>query len=296
MNMNAMMEKASGFLHKTGFTMKKHAPEILIFTGIGLGAAGAVKACFATVKAHQEIQESKELIDGIHQIEEEGKDKEGKPYTPEQAKKDLATVYLHTGVQMAKLYWPSAVLGGASVTCILSANNIFKSRNAALAAAYATISSSFKGYRGRVAKRWGEEAEREIRYNIVHEEVKETVIDEETGKKKTVKKTVAKCEKIDEAYCDYWRFFDKETAKAYEPSSSYNDMFLTSQQNLANQRLRAFGYLYLNDVYDELGIEKTQAGQAVGWIYDEDNPTGDNYIDFRVTKVMVQDENGQLVE
>lgn len=295
MNMSNMMEKASGLIHKAGFMMKQHSPEILVISGIGLGVFGTVKACKATVKAHEKIQESKELIEGIHQIEADGKDREGNDYDSEQAKRDLATVYLHTGAEMAKLYWPSVTLGAASVTCILSANHILKSRNAALAAAYATIDNSFRGYRSRVAKRWGEEAEREIRYNIVNEEVKETVVDEETGKKKTVKKTVAKCE-MQESYCDYMRFFDKETSKAYEPSSSYNDMFLKAQQTLANQRLRAYGYLFLNDVYEALGIEKTQAGQVVGWIYDEENPVGDNYVDFRVMKVMVGDEEKLLID
>ena len=295
MDMNNMMEKAAGFIHKAGFVMKKHSPEILIFSGIGFGVIGAVKACKATVKAHETIAESKELIDGIHRIEEDGKDVEGNPYDKERAKHDLTTVYLHTGREMVKLYWPSVAMGAASVTCILSANHIFKNRNAALAAAYATIDSSFRSYRGRVAKRWGEDAEREIRYNITTEEVKETVIDEETGKKKTVKKTVAKCE-MQDGYYDYARFFDKETAKAYEPSHSYNDMFLTAQQNLANQKLRAFRYLFLNDVYEALGIEKTQAGQVVGWIYDEENPIGDNYVDFQVMKVMVDGEEKLLID
>ena len=31
-----------------------------------------------------------------------------------------------------------------------------------------------------------------------------------------------------------------------------------------------------------LGIERTKAGQIVGWVYDEDNPLGDNYVDFGI--------------
>lgn len=294
MNMNAVMEKAVGFANRTGFTIKKHAPEILIFTGIGCGIVGAVKACFATIEAHEEVQLAKVAVDDIRATEETGEDENGNPYTHDDAKRELTKAYLNTGVQLVKIYWPSVTLGVASVTCILSANNIFKNRNAALAAAYATIDNSFRGYRGRVASRFGEEVEREIRYNITNEEVKETVTDEETGKKKTVKKTVAKCD-MQEGYCDYARFFD-ENCKAYEPSSTYNDLFLTSQQNLANQRLRAQGYLFLNDVYYELGIERTKAGQVVGWIYDTENPTGDNYIDFRVMKVRVGDEEKLLID
>ena len=29
-----------------------------------------------------------------------------------------------------------------------------------------------------------------------------------------------------------------------------------------------------------LGAKRTQAGQHVGWVYDEEHPVGDNYVDF----------------
>ena len=35
-------------------------------------------------------------------------------------------------------------------------------------------------------------------------------------------------------------------------------------------------------MYDLLGIQRTSAGQVVGWIYDESNPIGDNYVDFGI--------------
>ena len=48
----------------------------------------------------------------------------------------------------------------------------------------------------------------------------------------------------------------------------------------SNEQLMKKGHLYLNEVYDLLGIEKTNAGRVVGWMYDEKNPTGDNLVDF----------------
>ena len=31
-----------------------------------------------------------------------------------------------------------------------------------------------------------------------------------------------------------------------------------------------------------LGFPRTQAGQIVGWVYDEKNPIGDNFVDFGI--------------
>ena len=37
------------------------------------------------------------------------------------------------------------------------------------------------------------------------------------------------------------------------------------------QKLIANGYLFLNDVYKELGLPISIAGQSAGWLYDYDN-------------------------
>ena len=57
-------------------------------------------------------------------------------------------------------------------------------------------------------------------------------------------------------------------------------MFLKDQQRYANDRLKTKGCLFLNEVYDMLGFQRTKAGACVGWVYDEKHPTGDNFVDF----------------
>ena len=59
-------------------------------------------------------------------------------------------------------------------------------------------------------------------------------------------------------------------------------MFLKHQMNHANELLKCRGHVFLNEVYDMIGIPRTKAGQIVGWIYDEKNPVGDNFIDFGI--------------
>ena len=77
----------------------------------------------------------------------------------------------------------------------------------------------------------------------------------------------------------YAKVFDV-TCNPWTPDSEYNLTFLRNQQNICNDRLMIKRHLFLNDVYDVLGIPRTKAGAVVGSVYDEKNPIGDNFIDF----------------
>ena len=241
-------------INKIGFQLKKYSPDIL--------------------------DKAKEDIDTIHHVVEHP-ETVSEEYTIEDSKKDMAIVYVQTGVKLAKLYAPAVALGALSITSILASNNILRKRNVALAAAYTAVDTSFKKYRSRVVERFGKELDRELRYNIKAKEIEETVVDEK-GKEKTVKKTVSVVDP--NSYSDYARFFDDGCA-GWEKDAEYNLMFLKHQQNYANDLLKKQGYLFLNDVYYMLGIPKTKAGQVVGWVYDEENSIGDNFVDFGIYDV-----------
>lgn len=83
-------------------------------------------------------------------------------------------------------------------------------------------------------------------------------------------------------FSPYARWFDRYNDNHMMNSSEYNLYFLNQQQNFANEKLRDRGYLFLNEVYDMIGIPRTKAGQVVGWLYDERNPVGDNFVDFGI--------------
>lgn len=277
MKTNEIMNTITRKFHRIGFQLKKHSPEIFVVAGVVGGVTSAVMACKATTKAGDIIEDTKSQLDIIHKGMEDGNIR-GVEYTKEDGTKDLTIVYTQTAVKFIKLYGPAVALGTVSIVSILAGHNITRKRNLALTAAYATIDNSFKQYRNRVIERFGEELDRELKYDVKTKEVEETVVNED-GTESTVKTTVNVIDP--NTISDYSRIFD-ECNPSWSKSPEHNLVFLKQQQNYANDLLKSRGHLFLNEVYDMLGFPRTQAGQIVGWVYDDVNPVGDNYVDFGI--------------
>lgn len=261
-------------LSRLGLKLKKHSPEILMVTGTIGVVTSAVMACKATLKVNDILEETKQDVDKINGVleNEEYADK----YSEEDSKRDLLIVYAQTGIKLAKLYAPSVILGTLSLGAMITSNNILRKRNVALAAAYTVLDKGFKDYRSNVIERFGEKIDKELKHNIKAKTF-ETVTVDENGKEKKTKEEVDICDEIS----DFARFFD-EGSRYFTKDPEYNLMFLKNQERYANDKLKAKGYLFLNDVYRMLDIPETKAGQIVGWIYDEKCPNGDNYVDFGI--------------
>ena len=266
-------DNVSRTFHKIIFTAKKRSPEVLIGAGVVGVVASSVLACKFTTKAHTIIEEMEAEMAEIKKAAEIA---DPEKYPEETIKKDTVIAYTHAGFKFVKLYAPAVILGTLSLTAIIASHSIMKKRNLALGAAYATVSKGFQEYRDRVVSRFGEQLDRELKYNVQNKEFEKVVINDK-GKEKVVK------EKVDvtdpNEYSDYARFFD-DGCIGWTKDPEHNLTFLKMQQNYANDKLKSKGYLFLNDVYGMLGIPKTKAGQIVGWLYDEKNPTGDNFVDF----------------
>lgn len=271
--MKKLPEGLTRALGSVNFTLRKHAPEI--FTGLGIvgGIGATVLACKATRKVDGIINERNRVLSNITVcLEDETVD-----YNQADAKKDLQITNAQTAVQFLKIYAPAVSLGALSIISILYGHRILRKRNAALGAAYIAMERGFKNYRKNVVERFGEEVDKELKYGIKAEKIKEK---DEKGKE--VEKTVYTINGEPKSISPYARFFE-ESSDQWKKDSEYNLMFLRKQQDYANDVLRCKGYLFLNDVYAMLGIPKTQAGQIVGW--KKDNPNGDGYVDFGIYDV-----------
>lgn len=266
---------------------KKHSPEALAVGGVIFVGAGVVLACKSTIKAKDILDEHKGTIEQIHLVKnhvDEQTDSESPEdieYTETDYKKDLTIAYVRTGLDLVKCYAPAAVLVIGGVGCLLGAQGILSKRNVALMAAYKGLEESYGQYRDRVVEALGADKDKEFYNGIIEEEVEEEV----EGKDGKTKKTKKKVKVVEEGCVSpYARFFD-DASPYFEKDHSRNLFFLNQVQESMNNRLKYQGHVFLNEVYDELGIPRDSVGAISGWIYDSDNPNTDNYIDFGIYDV-----------
>ena len=277
MNKADTIAKFSRAIHNVGFQLKKYSPEIMAVAGVVGMVTSAVMACKATTKASEIIDETKTSVSMIHDLVADQAVPESE-YSEEDSKRDLVIVYSKAAMKFAKLYGPSLIIAGLSAGSILSSTTILRKRNIAIGTAYTALDRSFRTYRDRVIEKFGKDFDKELKYGTTTKVIEETTVDE-NGNEKTETKTVKIADPNN--YSIYARFYDDGCA-GWTKNPEYNLIFLKQQQNWANEKLKANGRLFLNEVYEMLGIPKTVIGQRVGWVYDEDNPVGDNFVDFGI--------------
>ena len=277
MNKLQIVEKLSKMTGKTGLVAAKNAPTILVVGGVIGIVASTILACRATLKVEDildEHQEKKEKIEEVWQKVVDGDMSEEK-YSESDKKKDLTVTYVQTAVTMVVNYAPAVILGGLSIACILKSHSIMKTRNLALMAAYKTLDEGFKSYRRRVVEEYGEDKDYQYKNGLRSETVIEKTTDE-NGKTKSVKKEVLVSNDDPNNLSIYAKYFD-ESCLNWSKSPEYSMLFLKAQQSYFNDMLRVRGHVFLNEVYDALGIERTKAGSVVGWVMGEGRA---NSIDF----------------
>lgn len=243
-------------------TMQKNSPRTLFGLGL-IGVVGStVLACKATLKLDKTLDEFKREVDTTKELHST---KEDSKYTQTQYQKELAVVYTRGTFKLAKLYGPSILLGTASIAALTGSHITLTRRNAGLTAAYSAVSASFDAYRARVREELGEEKELDFHHAIRSE-------------KQNIDGKIQQLRMADpNKWSPYAKFFDEYNVN-WQKNPELNRLFVQCQQNYANHILHARGHIFLNEVYDMLGIAHTSAGCVVGWVVGN----GDNYIDFGI--------------
>ena len=236
--------------------VQKHSPQILFAAGIAGAVTSTVMACKSTLKLEEVLDDAEAEISDVKM----NRDQNTREYY-----QDLSYVYAKGAYRVGRLYAAPIAIGSLSIGALTGSHITLTRRNAAVTAAYAATQKAFEDYRERVQDQLGEKKESDI-----HHAVQVVDVVDENGKK--IKTPHADPNK----WSMYARFFD-EASVNWQKNAELNRIFVTAQQNYANHLLHARGHVFLNEVYDMLGIPRCKAGQSVGWVV---NDGGDNYIDF----------------
>lgn len=170
-----------------------------------------------------------------------------------------------------KCYIPAAVTGAASIVCLIGASSVSLRRNAALAAAYKLSETALTEYREQVVETIGEKKEQTIREKVSQKQIEKTPVSTNevyiTGEGETL--------------------FLEPLSKRYFKSDIER---VRRVENLLNkQMLHDFcGVASLNEFYDELGLERTDTGDILGW-------NTERLIDLDITAGMTQNGKPCLV-
>lgn len=218
---------------------KRHSPEIL--TGIGI--AGMITTTIMAVRATPKAL----TIIGECEVDENRK------LSKAEVVKATWTCYI-----------PSAIVGGASIACLVGSTSVNLRRNAALAAAYSCAETALREYQDRVVEVIGEKKEQTIRDAVAKERIEKHPVSEQqilyTGHGDTL---------CYDAWCS--RYFKSDIEVIRRAIHELND------------RLRVDNYISLNDFYDSIGLEESKTGEILGW------NIGKGYIQLAFSSVLASD-------
>jgi hypothetical protein len=257
--------KITGKFAKQTLTVKEHSPVLLAGVGIAGVVATAVLASRATLKAAAILQEAEENLQNVDQDDNSAVEVEKKVFSTQ----------LKTAIEIAKIYAPAAIVGAATVLSFMGSVKILRARNAAISAAFAATNTAFNNYRDRVIEDQGEGKDREYLYGGTQMEI----VEEGPNGPETKTVTAVDVDDIKDGKVGspYAKVFD-ETNDNFSRIPGRNADFIQGQMLWANDLLNSKGIVFLNDVYELLGFERTEAGQRVGWV--KGSQDGDSYITF----------------
>lgn len=263
--------RASRFLGRQKLKLNTHSPTLLLGAGI-VGVIGTtVLASRATLKSQPVLETAHLELERLRYNAEKTFDETDLRVPENELRKHRVAIYTDAAVQLTKLYGPSVILGAVSIGCLVQSHRILNDRYANVATAYVALQETFDRYRQRIRSEIGDEKEKEIYYD--GQEM--TVIEPgPNGPKKTKVKKFG-----DDGGSIYARLWGPETSREWRETPEYNVMFLRQVEKHCNEQLRLNGHVWLNYVYNQLGLEDSEYAN-VGWLYERG--TGDSYIDFGI--------------
>lgn len=235
---------------KVGFALKKSGPKILTYTGVGLGVGCAVATGVQTAKFVKDIEPEKEILSRMPPKASRS------PVEREEASKAKRSI----AKKATRRYALPVGLGVGSAACVIGGHNVLNKENAALASAYIALNESYKQYKAAAP---------------LPEEPEETVVDENSGEQIVIP-AKQKSWHLDQ----FSRLIDCGNEDIWSPDPHVTLLTLKRIQCYLNDKLHSNDTVFLNEVYDELGLPRTIEGQYFGWYYIKGEH--ESYIDFGI--------------
>jgi hypothetical protein len=167
-------------------------------------------------------------------------------------KKEEEGIRKLTPIDTVKVAWkpyiPAAVSFVATTACFIGANSVHVKRNTALAAAYKLSETALLEYKDQVVETIGEKKEKNLSDKVQQKQIDKIVTDEteviHTG--------------YGESLC-----LDPLSKRLFKSDIEH----LRRVENTINKQLihDICGSASLNEFYDELGLERTDVGDILGW-------------------------------
>lgn len=244
-------------LNMLKLVLKNKSPELLLGGGMALVVAGGVIACKNSPRIKEKIDE----YEGAMLVTDD--------------RKEQRALKIDIVKEVGKAYGLPVVLTAGGFACIIGGHRILRMRNVALAAGLKSLQAAYNAYDANVREKYGDDIADKLKYGV---KKVEGVKEGKDGKEKPVKYDV-----IDpDMFQSPWTFFFDESSCYFKDSASFNMDFLRKHEKWVNDRMKAEGILYVNDVLKDLDIPTIPLGQMYGWRADPEKGKGDGYISFRL--------------
>jgi len=271
------------------FTIQ-HSPEILLGTSIVAGVGATVTGCIAMTKMDAINEEHKKILDILHSVKENDNGEE----TPEY-KKSIVKEYGRYGLDIAKTWAPCVGLTLLSGTAALGSFKIVNKRLMMAETAFVGVTKAFERYRDNVIEDQGLEKDQYYATNGALKKKQELIA---KGKYKEKEVPVSKdpnvtCNSVERVDDIFHYYFTEDTVKGgnYSRNPFYNMRLLTQTQSIFNNRLEDDGIVFLDDIYQYLGLDmrtllaERAQGRTYGWVLDcftEEGMPNDQHVLFGI--------------
>lgn len=276
----------SNIFTKTFAKTKEKSPEILIAAGVVGIIVATVKACKASTKLPEVLNEHKTEVEEI----------KSQNMVVSEERKELANRYGKTAWELFRMYVPSAVIGGASICLIFKGHGILRQRYISLATTYGLLEKSYGTYRKRVVDELGEKMDEHFMYGVTETEA-DVVETTKGGKQKIVRKNIDmiridgdEVSIPDWSVSPYARVFSPKSSQWVNGSFDLSMRYARQYESYANSIIvaRPEKPLYLEEVYDWFDFEATEASHDVGWRFDPDAINPRNQVKFCITETWAE--------